>query len=736
MTDSHDPSQENPAPSGDNSVSGLPNPDQASTSLPPPSAASAPAEPKKSKKKVFVALSAVAALVLGVVVVGAVTGGSSSSSKDHIVVALDPRGTGAYYSVTMKEGKAVVGARLSSQDLGMLDVRESLDDNESHSTNIVAVDKKTILLMQYPEGDDEDPVEFVAVDIETAQSTRLFSSDDGGQGIYVASEKMLYVHDDTDCFKVTTEGISTRIGKGRCYVGSGRVSAVSEEDESISFVYLDDEGNAAPPVNISVAEVNRFSPDRSVMWGRTGSNEVVVYDTLTGKQLWRYGDDDTLVSILDASTDGSSLLATIDDMSDGDSEVDIAVVRDVDGSYAVNVVTSAYKAGGAIAPDGNGVLVFTQKVDDSSGTLQYYGTDLKTAKSVASQVTIEDIGVSPGGAAVVVTDSQVYTGTFSSGFEQKVNGKFTNIYDGNFFSFRGSDALVMNLVGASEGGGDNQIVYLPAPLATDGSTNSIVVASGDPKPYLMNNQSFRRDSRIIYGTKSDDYVILNERELTKDATSSRLVEGRISEFFQVDGNELTYFESTGSDRFTTYSLKGTDAADREIVAEGYYILRVPVGDSGSDLEELAWNFYSSVAQVDDDMDECRSSGYPIIRQGSNARVEIKIIYTNDYDWTYFCVQNAGQGMTTFVSTSDSDSNTAGRPLWMRLNCFDKDNNSNDFFDNRESASQGGNGPSGSYTSPSNGSYATCRIADNAYHGGGGSSYSVGGSVLVSVSGGE
>ena len=730
MTDSPDSAEETTPNTGGNPDSAQPSDAPTGAPLPPPVVV---AEPASQKKKVFAALAAVGVLIIGVVVVTGLFGGSSSAKRDHIFVAYDPQGSGSYYSVEMKDGKAVVGARLSSQDLGSFDVYGSFDDDESYSTNIVAIDKKTILLKQYPEGSDEDAVDFVKVDIETAQSVNLFSSREGGSGIYVASEETLFISDDKDCFKVSLEGISTRVGLGSCVVGGGRVAAVGRDGTTTSFVYLDEEGNSAAPINISISQVDRYSADRSVLWGKTENNEVVVYDTLTGKQLWRYGDDDTLVSILDSSTDGSSLLVTVDDLADSDAEVDIAVARDVDGSYEITVLASAFKAGGAIAPDGDGALVFTQGLEDASGTIQYYGSDLKAPKPVASQAVINDIGVSPQGGAVIVTDSQILTGTFSSGFEQKVNGKFSSIYDNNFFSISGSDAIVMNLVGASEDGGDNQIVYLPAPLATDGSSNAIVVASGDPNPYLFNEHSLKRSSKIVYGTKSDDYVILNERELKKDAASVRLVEGRLSTFFEAEGDELTYFESTASDRYTTYSLKGSDASKREVVAEGYYIYRIPIGDPGSTLKELSWNYYSSTAQVDDDLDECRSSGRPTIQQGGSERISLAANYTNNYEWTYFCVQNAGQGVTTYVSTSDSTGNTSGKPLWMRLNCYDKDNSNSDFFDSKEIAYEGGRGASGSYSSPSNGSYATCAIADNAYHGGYSSSYSVGGSVLVSVS---
>jgi hypothetical protein len=228
-------------------------------------------------------------------------------------------------------------------------------------------------------------------------------------------------------------------------------------------------------------------------------------------------------------------------------------------------------------------------------------------------------------------------------------------------------------------------------------------------------------------------LIFNQRELKKDAVASRLVEGRLMNNFEVKGEKLTYYEDSGSERFTTYQLKGVDVSKREVLSDGYFIYEIPIGDAQQQLEEVKWKFISVTAQIDDDLEACRSNGDEVIKNGDSATVELKYNTSSDYLWTRFCVQNSANGATTNVYTTNSHSYDSGKDLWMRIRCWDKDTNSSYHLDERVIASEGGSGPGGQISNQPNASFSTCEIADNAYHNGYSSIYSNGGNVQVGVS---
>jgi hypothetical protein len=333
-------------------------------------------------------------------------------------------------------------------------------------------------------------------------------------------------------------------------------------------------------------------------------------------------------------------------------------------------------------------------------------------------------------------DNAIYSGSFEAGLEQKASGSFTDIY-GSFFSILGTESLLMNLVGSDneDGGGENQILYIPAPLTVDGGSNSVVVASGDQQPYIVTNNALSRKGSIIFASKSSDYLIINQRELKKDAETTRLVEGRLTDYFEANDGKLTYFEKSGSDRYTTYVLKGTDAAKREVISDGYFIFEFPIGDAKSQLERVTWKFSSRAAQIDDDLEACNLNGDTVIKVGDSSVMNLARTSENfgSYSWEQFCVQNASAGDATYVSTRHLSSLDPGKGMWIRLRCWDKDTDSSFLIDDRAEFSFGGSGPYGSiYNQSSNGSYSTCEIADNQNHNYY-SSNSNGGAMEVSVS---
>jgi len=680
--------------------------------------------------KKFKALGIVAVVLLVSVFVSGKIGGSSNGT---ILLALDSKDE-RYYSVEMKDGKAVIGGRISSEDTGSVNILADLNDSESSSQELVAVDKNTIVLKQYPDGSDEDEVEFVKVDLKTLAQTRLFNASSGAFGTYVVSEKILLVTSRNACFKVDLEGVSTRLGAGTCVVAGGQIRVEDDTNDSLRVTTVDSSGKVSSPVKIALSDVDGFSEDRSVVWGRDKDGAVLVFDAIKGTQMWKNGSDTKRVRILNASDDGKSLLVTIDETVDSDSKVDLAVVSDVDGSPLVRVLASAYQVGGVIAPDGKTVLGFTQDLEAETGTLLYFDKSLKTGKSVANNVTIKDIGVASNGLAVAVSDTEIYSGSFAAGLEQKVNGSFESVYE-SFFSVAGTESLLMNL---SESGsdGENQIVYVPSALAIDGGSNSIVIASGDDYRYVVTNSALAREGSIIFATQSNDYLIINQRKLEKDAETTRLVEGNLSSYFQINGENITYFEETDSDRYTTYGLKGTDASKRTVIAEGYLIVEFPIGDPQEELENLTWKFSTEVAQIDDDLEACNANGDTVIKVGESAIVNVKITTENfmSYNWQRFCVQNSDKG--TDVTTRYSSVIDAGKAMNVYLRCIDYDEStSSNIFSQSGTASAGESGPAGYIGTRSSGSYSTCEISDNAYHGGsyGNSSYSNGGAMEVSVS---
>ena len=348
-------------------------------------------------------------------------------------------------------------------------------------------------------------------------------------------------------------------------------------------------------------------------------------------------------------------------------------------------------------------------------------------------MTIKDIGVASNGIAVAVSDAGIYSGSFASGLEQKVNGEFESIYS-SIYSIVGTESLLMNLT-ESESGGENQILYVPSALAVDGGSNSVVVASGDENRYVVTDSALARKGSIIFGTQSNDYLIINQRKLEKDAETTRLVEGNLVPSFEINGESLTYYEETGSDRFTTKGLKGTDASKQTIISDGYIIREFPIGDPQEELESLTWNFKTEIAQIDDDLEECNANGDTVIKVGESAIVNVKITTENfmSYNWQRFCVQNSDKG--TNVTTRYSSAIDAGKGMNVYLRCIDYDESSSNVFSQSGIASAGESGPAGYIGTRSSGSYSTCEISDNAYHGGygGNSSYSNGGAMEVSVS---
>lgn len=688
---------------------------------------------KFGTKKIASVLVAVTVLVASFGIVRSVFG-SSSGSNGSILVAYDPEGSGTYYTAEIKDGKAVIGSRITSEDVGSIDVRADRSDSDFSNQELVAIDKKTVLMKQYPEGSDEDSTDVIKMNLDTMETTTLFSSDDGISAIYLVKEELLLVTDDDACFKVDLDGISTRIGNGSCNVAGGRVSAVERNDDEIVFIYLDNDDKVGNPISIKLPSVDGYSADRSIVWGRNSDGDLLVYNAITGNQVWKYGDDKSSATILSASNDGSTLLASLDEFENTDGKLDLVVVRDLDGSPLPTVLTSAFRVGGVIAPDGSGVIAFSQDIDSETGKVEFFDKTFKNPKSVAPRALVKNMAVTSTGLAVVIAEDGVYSGAFSEGFERKADGEFST--GAGIYAIKDSQALLMNLEGSSgDDGGKSQILYLPAPLSNDGSSNSVTVATGSDDAYYFNETSLARDGRLVFATESDDYVTINERGLKKDADVARLVEGRLNSYFEVSGDRLRYYEKLSGDRYTTYELKGTKAADRVVVADGYYLLEIPIGDpeNKNKLERVQWSYSTEVAQIDDDLKKCNESGYTVLKQGSSETVTIAANTLSEYSWTYFCVQNAAKGALTSVSTSNSVSNTAGKDLWTRLVCSDDDDYGSDAIDSREIATQGGYGPYGTYTSPLSGSYHTCRIADNAYHGGYySSSYSIGGSITVSV----
>jgi hypothetical protein len=594
-------------------------------------------------------------------------GGNAEPANTDEWIALENRGE--YYDVflaTIEADQVIATTRLGS-NLRNFQYLEKIDDAYGTTLSVLSING-----LIYTWGEEGADKELRQIDKNSGITTVLYNGKDIQYVTYIADKTTFIIEDDGSCYAQKIGTPQIRLGVGRCYLNSGRLFIIDDQQSDSTLVV---------EVDLTGSPLNRFSfPISSAIvrnHGRliTGLNQngiFEVYSLKNGNRIWA-SDQDDLVTVLSESDGSENLLLSIENSKIDDETLDIGVLISAEGGASFKRADSPYSGEGLLSSDGGSFLLVTKPTRDSDSyqIIQRNSTTDESMIVLNSVNEILDIRADHAERIVILTDRDLIVGSFDDGFEQKISGSFTS---GSFYSSKVSNGLIAFLRTDGETG-QGDLVFVNDGLATDGSRRYLMLASNIKRP-LIDPSSMAESGYLVSGETDDDYMQIFRQELKDNSARSKIAEGRLDGFQWTDSQDLYYFEED-KDLVNMYYQRGIDPTTRKTISTRY-IVSLNSADSESKLRSLDYVRTGQIqALVDEDLKTCRSLEYPIFAIGDSGQFELtRELPTENMpsDNKYFCVQTDGSARVRvpFVSW-----NAEHRYNYVQMQCTDYES---DFID--------------------------------------------------------
>ena len=594
-------------------------------------------------------------------------GGNAEPANTDEWIALENRGE--FYDVflaTIEADQVIATTRLGS-NLGNFQYLEKIDDAYGTTLSVLSING-----LIYTWGEEGADKELRQIDKNSGITTVLYNGKDIQSVTYIADKTTFIIEDDGSCYAQKIGTPQIRLGVGRCYLNSGRLFVIDDQQSDSTLVV---------EVDLTGSPLNRFSfPINSAIarnHGRliTGLNQngiFEVYSLKNGNRIWA-SEQDELVTVLSESDGSENLLLSIENSKADDETLDIGVLISAEGGATFKRADSPYSGEGLLSSDGGSFLLVTKSTRDSDSyqIIQRNSTTDESVIILNSVNEILDIRADHAERIVILTDRELIAGSFKSGFEQKLSGSFS---DGRFWSAKNSAGILASLRISTD---DNKqdLVFIQDGLAVDGARRYLTLATNINSPWI-DPSSMSESGYLVTGETDTDYTQIYRQELKDNSARTKIAEGRLDGFQWTESQNLYYFEED-EDLVNMYHQQGVDPSTRKTISSRY-IVSLNSANSVSKLEYFKYVRTGQVkALVDEDLKTCRTNTYPILESGDSEEFVLtrENLTENLYsDRKYFCVQSEA---TSTVRVPYVSWNGKHSYNWVRLECSDSESGFNE-----------------------------------------------------------
>jgi hypothetical protein len=646
-----------PSPDGAAIIPPVPEEPSTTSSIPTKSAS-------KSKISLKIVLAISAAVVLFVGLVLTLTGGSESASSGKTEwLAWEYRSESGFdvFLASVKDKDVVAGTRIADQEFSGFTYYATL---KSTTPNYVPFVKEGDTIFTW--GEDDDDRELSAISKKDGTTTSVYRGSDINEVLYIADEKIFLISDDGSCFTAKKDETSSRLGYGNCQIGNGKLITAKSEDSEVTVEEMNPDGsesnrNTFPLKSWSIRNNGRL------ITGVTEEGVFEAYSISTGKRIYAASAEES-VTVLSESTESSNLLLAVENPELEDSTIDVGVMITGEGGASFVKMVSPSGGSGFLSPKGDEFLLVARETQESSDlTISKYKVSDKSSTVIKTAESIEGTWKDNFGRYAIVTDSEVISGDFKTGFQESATGSFED----SSLSFRSSQNSKGILVSVTRS--EKTDVYFIKDGATDGRSKTFFSLVTGAPGINFDDSSLAIPGHVVYSEISNSYMEIFKQKLEKDSQSVKVAEGRFNGFDVLPSNEYYYYERDDNS-VVMYHQKGDKPDKREQISSRYLYLPVTLSENPNSLDYgssdlLNWAY----AVVDEDLRACREAGAPILTYGSSqlfnfTRSTGSTVYSSEKQT--FCVTTTGEPATAIVG--DFSSKQGNSYVWVEMVCSDRD----------------------------------------------------------------